>query len=296
MLNWKKPAMALVLASAIAAPLAAQDNDPTDTENANQAAESSAREATTQVTDEALAALKQTDVALKALADDDKDAAKAAIENAIGKLEVALAQNPGLRLLPVDVQTTVLDVATTPANINAAKREGLRLLKDGQLQSARGIISALASEIDIDVTYIPLGTYPLALKSAAALVKDDKTDEARQVLENALGTLVVLRDVQPLPILRATAVIEEVEKLSEKSERSDEENQRLATLLKSLDTEISIGEALEYGGPDAFEPLKEQMLDIRAKTGNGGSGKGFFSKLKDMLHSLGRDHTAKIEK
>ncbi|HGG03992.1 MAG TPA: YfdX family protein [Aliiroseovarius sp.] len=292
MLNWKKSILALSLATLVAAPIAAQEPAVVDQDTANATAETAARDAATPVFQDAIDALKETDTALKALGDGDKDAALAALERAIGKLEVTLAQNPDMALVPVDVNTTVLDVASSPEAINAAKREALRLMKDHQLQLARVIISSLASEIDIDVTYIPLATYPLALKSAVALIGDDKIDDATTVLYNALSTLVVARDVQPLPFLRAGLLIDEAATLSEKTDRDDDENARLSTLLAAIDTEIAIGEALEYGDKDAFEPLKEQMLEIRAKTDNGGAGTGFFTRLKDLFGGLGRDHSA----
>ncbi len=284
MLNLKNTVFALSLASLVAAPLAAQEvPEP----SANQAAEDSARDAATQVVEEALAALTETGNAIKALDDGDNEAASAALERAIGKLEVTLAANPDMSLVPVDLSSRVLDVAATPDEIYTAKREAMRLLDNNQLQLARPIIAQLASEVDINETYIPLATYPLALKSAAALIKNDQTDEAKQVLANALGTLVTVTTVEPLPMLRANALIDEASTLSEKADRSDEDNTRLATLLDEIDAEIAIGEALEYGGEGAFDPLKAEMATIREKTGNGGSGEGFFAKLKSLFSGFG---------
>ncbi len=287
MLNLKNTVFALSLASLVATPLAAQEvPEPT----VNQAAEDSARAAATQVADEALAALTETGNAIKALEEGDNEAAVAALERAIGKLEVTLAATPDMTLVPVDLSSHVLDVAATPDEIYAAKREAARLLKNNQLQQARLIISQLASEVDVNVTYIPLATYPLALKSAAALIKAEQTDEAAQVLANALSTLVVVTTVEPLPMLRANALITEASALSENADRSDEDNARLATLLDSIDYEIAIGEALEYGGKDAFEPLKAEMEAIREATGNGGAGTGFFARLKGLFGGLGAGH------
>jgi hypothetical protein len=284
MLNLKNTVFALSLASLVAAPIAAQEvPEPT----ANEAAENTARDASTQVAEDALAALTETGNAIKALEDGDNEAATAALERAIGKLEVTLAANPDMQLVPVDLSSTVLDVAATPDEIYAAKREAKRLLDNNQLQQARPIIQKLASEVDVTVTYIPLATYPLALKSAAALIKNDQTDEATLVLANALSTLVAVTTVEPLPMLRANALIDEAATLSEKADRSDEENTRLATLLDLIDTEIAVGEALEYGGEGAFEPLKAEMDTIREETGNGGSGTGFFAKLKGLFGGFG---------
>ena len=284
MLNWKNTVLALSMAGFAMAPALAEET--TTKSAANQAAETTARDGATQVMEDALQALKETDAAIKALADKKNDEAIAAIERAVGKLEVTLTHNPDLALVPVDVKTTVLDTALTPEQINTTKRAALRLMKDHQLQKARMLITPLASEVDIDVTYIPLGTYPLALKSAAALIKDDKVKDAEAVLGNALATLVVLQEVQPLPMLRAAVLIAEAAKLSEKADRTDKENARLAKLLDALDAEIALGKALEYDTAEVFEAFEEQMKDIRKKTKNGGSGEGFFTRLKEMFTGL----------
>ncbi len=284
MLNWKNTVLALSLAGLAMSPALAEET--TTKSAANQAAETTARDSATQVMEDALQALKETDAAIKALADDKNDEAIAAIERAVGKLEVTLTHNPDLALVPVDVQTTVLDSAMTPEQINATKRAALRLMKNHQLQQARMLITPLASEVDIDVTYIPLGTYPLALKSAAALIKDGKVEDAKTVLGNALATLVVLQEVQPLPMLRAAVLIGEAAKLSEKADRTDKENARLAKLLDALDVEIALGKALEYDTAEVFEAFEDQMKDIRKKTKNGGSGEGFFTRLKEMFTGL----------
>jgi len=208
---------------------------------------------------------------------------------------VVVARDPSLALAPVDVSSVVVDLLATPEEINAAKREALRLMKDHQLQLARPIVTSLASEVQIKTTYIPLGSYPLALKSAAALLKDGQEDEARQVLAQALATLVVEDVIVPLPLLRASALIEEAKALSGKADRTDEENQALAVLLDAIDLEIARGEALEYGGEDAFEPLKAEMKEVRKKLADGGSGEGVFDKLKGLFEDLGREHEANTQ-
>ncbi len=300
MLNWKNSVFALSLASALALPMGAMAQaDKADEAkaraDANAAAEQKAVAAQDPVLEDALAALEETARAAQALAEGRNEDAAEALERAIGKIEVVVARDPALALAPVDVSSAVVDLLATPEEINAAKREALRLMKDHELQLARPIVSSLASEVQIKTTYIPLGSYPLALKSAAALLKDGQEDEARQVLAQALATLVVDETIVPLPILRAAILIKDAKDLSEKADRTDEENQALAVLLDAIDLEIARGEALEYGGEDAFEPLKAEMKEIRKKLENGGSGKGVFDKLKGLFDNLGRKHAANTE-
>ena len=290
MLNWKKTFFALALAS-FALPAMAQDKaEATANAEQNAAAETQAREQANPAIDEAITALNETGNAIKALEDGKNDEAAAALERAIGKLEVVLTQHPELALAPVDVSSSVIDIAAGPATIKKARAEAIRLLRDDQLQLARPIISNLASEVVVRTTSIPLATYPLALKSAAALIKDDKADDAKTVLAQALNTMVIEDVVTPLPMLRAAVLIDEAKKLSEKEGRTDEENSRLADLLDAIDYQIAKGEALQYGGKDAFDPLKAEMKEIRKATGDGGFGSGIFDKLSNLFKGLGKDH------
>ncbi len=290
--NMKTSLFALSLAALATGPVLAQDSATATTPDSTGAAEQQARDDAAQVLDEAIAALDETGAAIKALGEDRVDDAVAALERAIGKLEVTLADNPELALAPVAVTSSVIDIAATPSEIKAMRNQALRLMKDHRLQQARVIVTGLASEIDISTTYIPLETYPLALKSAAALAKDGQKEDALAVLDAALGTLVVVDTAIPLPLLRAGVLIDKAKGLSEKADRSDDENAQLASLLDQIDREIARGEALEYGGPGAFDDIRAEMRVIRDKVSGGGSGEGFFDKLKGLFGTLGREHAA----
>ncbi len=298
--NWRTPLVALSLAALTAQGVLAQDTTmpaPAQTDqgspaNTTEAAEAQARDDTATVLEDAIVALEETSNAITALGEDRTDDAVAALERAIGKLEITLAANPDLALAPVDVTSSVIDIAATPEEITALRKQALRLMKDHQLQLARTIVTGLASEIDVTTTYIPLDTYPLALKSAAALAKDGKKDDALAVLDAALGTLVVVETVVPLPLIRAQFLIDQAKGLSEKADRSAEEAARLASLLDQIDTEIARGEALEYGGAGAFDDIKAEMRVIRDKLADGGSGEGFFDRLRGLFSQVGRDHAA----
>ncbi len=288
--NWKNTVLALALA---ALPAAAWAQEQTATPPSAQAQEQAQhQQQAEQNLAEAIAALEETANAIKALQEDNPAEAKAALERAIGKLEVTLAANPEMTLAPVDVATSVIDVTASPAEIRALRNEALRLMRDHQLQLARNLITGLASEIDISTTYIPLGTYPLALKSAAALIESGDNASAIEVLGNALGTLVVVETVLPLPLLNAESLIAEARELSEKEGRSEEENARLAALLDALDVQIARGEALEYGGAGAFDSIRAEMKEIRRATRDGGFGTGLFDKLRGLFGDVGRDHAA----
>ncbi len=305
MLDWKKSLFALSLASLIAVPVGGAAEPVAKTQAEAQAeaaaeaasgAEKRALAAQDPVIAEAAEALQETGKAVKALAEGDDEAATEALERAIGKLEVVLTQHPDLALAPVGVSSEVIDILASPEDIEAAKKRALRLMKDHQLQLARPIVTALASEVRIETTHVPLGSYPLALKSAAALIQTDQTEAAGEVLAQALGTLVVKETIIPLPFINSVYLIDQARALSEKKDRTEEENTLLAALLDAIDLEIARGEALEYGGENAFTPLKAEMNAIREKLKDGGSGKGVFDKLRGMFDILGREHEAATRK
>ena len=291
MLKPGKIGAALLISALAAGPLWAQADDAAakgaQTGRMDSAqAEAQARKGADKVIDEALAALDATTEAITALDQGKQDEALAAIEKALGKLDVVLAMDEKISLAPVDVRSVILDITATPEEIRKARAEVLRLLKEGQMQRARRLLGSLASEVDIITTYLPLGSYPLALRSAAALIKDDKPEDAKAVLAGALGTLVEIQTAIPIPLMEAQALIDEAKKLAEKADRSDKDEQRLNILLDAIDARIAKGEALEYGGPGAFDPLKAEMKAIRSKTANGGHGAGFFDRLSEMFGKL----------
>jgi hypothetical protein len=74
----------------------------------------------------------------------------------------------------------------------------------------------MASETVVSVSNIPLATYPAAIKDAAKLIDENKTNEAKSALQTALNTQVVTETIIPLPVVLAQASLKEAETLAEK--------------------------------------------------------------------------------
>ena len=208
---------------------------------------------------EAVAALNETRAALKALDDKNGKEALSALERATGKLEIILARDPALALAPTGVSAATYDVLATLDAIHDARDKAEDLLEDGRVQEARRLMRGLASETVISTTNIPLATYPAAIKAAARLIHEDKSDEAKTVLQAALNTLVVTENVIPLPVVTAEALLKEAEKLAENKERKKEESERLSGLLTTAETEIKFAEALGYGQKKDFKHFYEEI-------------------------------------
>ncbi len=235
------------------------------------------------VLEDAVAALRETQNAIKALDKGDKAAAIAALEKVVGKLEIVLARAPDLALAPVDVTTQTLDIYADVKAVRKAVDEAIRLLKKGRVQDARALVSGLASEIIIEVVNIPLATYPDAIKAVVPLIEAGKVKEARQALVAALNTLVITRHIVPLPILRVEQMLARAEALAEKPKRTEAEQKELNDILKAARTELEFAEALGYGKEDDFKPFYKELDKIAAKTKGGKYGKGFFDTLKKAL-------------
>jgi hypothetical protein len=288
----------LSLGLVLAAPASADDSAlPTEPQAKSSATESvqpqvekksvdKADEKRRKIIAEATAAVAQTKTALMALEDKKTDEALKALEVAIGKLELILARDPELALAPVEVDVETYDLLASLDTIKAVIEEAEDYLKDGEIQLARPLVANLASEIVIQTTSIPLGTYPAAIRDITQMIDAGRIDEAKSGLRAALNTLVVTEDVIPLPILRAEQLLENAEDLAENEERSIEDNATLAGLLKDARMQLKMAELLGYGTKKSFKPMYEQLDQIESKTSGGKGGEGWFDKIKDQLEEM----------
>ena len=232
---------------------------------------------------DAVSALQETQSAIAALDAKDAKAAKAALERATGKLEIVLAQHPNLALAPVDVSVVTHDVLGTVDAVNALRKSAEDALDDGRVQDARHLIEGLASENVIRISNLPLATYPDAIKAAAALVGQNKLDEAKVVLTTALGTIVIRDVIHPLPLLRAHAAIEEARKLAASKARSAADDARITQLLATARGQLKLGQALGYATKDEMKDLLKTVDEIEEGVKGKASGAGLFDRIKGMF-------------
>ena len=262
-----------------------QANQPAQ-QQAAQNVEDEMAEKRKKIAEEATAAIRETQDALKSLDAEKKPEALAALERATGKLELILAREPKLGLAPTGVSTMTYDVIGDIEAVNAARKKAESLLKDGRLQQARHLIRNLASENVISVTNIPLATYPQAIKAAVKLIDDNKVEDAKHALQSALNTLIVTDTIVPLHVVSAQAELKTAEQLTDKKDRTAEENTKLKALLKQARTNLEFAQALGYGTGKDFKELYDQVSEIEKKTEGGKSGVGYFAKAKASLSNL----------
>lgn len=239
-----------------------------------------------EIVSEAVSALRETQDALKLLDEGKNKEALAAVERATGKLEIVLARDPKVSLVPIDVRVVTNDVYGTLDGIKKAKQEAQKALNEGRVQDARGILSGLASETVISTSNIPLATYPSALKKASKFIDENKTSEAKGVLQTALDTLVITDVVVPLPVVGARINLENAEELSKKKNRTEKENRQLKELIDTADKQIKYAQELGYGKKVDFDAFHKQIAEINRKTAGGKSGPNFFDQIKTYMESM----------
>ncbi|MBF0136762.1 MAG: YfdX family protein [Magnetococcales bacterium] len=232
--------------------------------------------------------MDETRNALASLDVDDRDKTITALTNAIGKLEMLLARNPLLALAPVEVRTVVHDTFAGTDSIKPSIEYAKKALKNGEIQKARRMLADLASEVSIQTTSLPLGTYPLAIKAAVPMIDSGRIAEAKIALQTVLGTLVVTEDrVIPLPVLRSKAMIKEAETLAENDSRNDGEEKRLKDLLEGAKNSLELAELLGYGQTKSdYNELFEQLKEVEKKVAGRKGGKNYFDEFTATFRKL----------
>jgi hypothetical protein len=229
---------------------------------------------------EAVAAIEETQNAVKAIAANNSDEALAAIERATGKINILLARNPATALIPVAVGVEVIDAA--PLDIKAIKAratDAKRAMDDKDYPVARVLLYGLTSEIRSRTFNLPLATYPNALKEAARLLDQKKPDEANTLLLTALNTLVVIDHVTPVPLVLAQAAVGAAQDLRDKAEAQ--------RLLDEAKYEVERAKELGYAGNDPeYAALDKAISDLEAQLKGGGDTASAFSALKDRVSAF----------
>jgi hypothetical protein len=138
----------------------------------------------------------------------------------------------------------------------------------------------------ITTVSIPLGTFPVAIKNAVALIDAGKANEAALVLDEELNTLVERTEIIPLPLLRAEALLTVASELEHKEDLSKEKSR--AEVLKFADAakeKLKLAELLGYGGKDDYQLLYTAIDEIK-ETIHSEKSAATWSKIKQTLVDL----------
>ena len=255
------------------------------TKNVEEAKENYVNERVEQVTKEAKEAIEAVAKVVELLDKENKEEILEQIANVLGKLEVLVVKDPTLQAVPVGVREEVVDFPGSVDDVEAAKSEVVALIKKGEVALARDIMLNLASELDIYVTALPIGTYPVVLKALIPLVEEGKFKEAKALLVEALETLIIEKIVIPLPILRAEKTIQKANELTKDDDKADKEE--LKNLLSYAKEQLKLAQALGYGKIESdYKELFEEIEKIEGLLKGEEGTKGIFENLKTKLNSF----------
>ena len=223
---------------------------------------------------EAIEVLQKTSNVIKAITDDKMDEAKEELKKLIGELEVLITREPEVALIPVNVNYQINDVIVDINKISEITNAAQEAMDEGYYQLAKDLLNDLSSEMIINTQYLPIATYPDAMRISAALLEEGKKEEALALLVRSLNTLIVEKQVLPLPILRA----EEFIKLGAEILAGEEKNKKEVALvyLDNADYQLQLAEALGYGKKD-----KEY--------------KDLYKAIKELKKMVKKDKDSKIE-
>ncbi len=236
------------------------------------------------LTKEALSTIGKTQSVLKDIIDGKKDKAIKKGKELIGDLEVLLAKDPSLALLPIDVSYQKEELVTDIETVRNIVKEAKEAIKKGYYRFASDLLKDMRSEMVISTYLIPTATYPEAIKAAVVLLEEGKEDEAKVVLAEVLNSVVVEKTVQPLPILNAEQMIIEAALIDAKNH---ENVNTVLTLLNNADYQLQLAEEMGYGKKDNdFKMFNKAIKILKKSVESKENSESKFSDLKNKIKSF----------
>jgi hypothetical protein len=203
------------------------------------------------------------------------------LAKADGQLNILLARDPHLKLAPIDVRASISDLETSPDIIKKTVKDAESALDNGNIQTARLMLSPLVSEMHIETDFVPLEIYPHAIKQASKEIQESKIKEAEVTLADAMSSIVTNDEIIPLPPLKAEGDMIEAQQLLNKDKVKNKD--AVLALLKSADTNLANSDALGYGKhPD----IEKELASIKSKIEGGKSNPGLFARIRNMFHKI----------
>jgi hypothetical protein len=237
-----------------------------------------------ELTKEALSTVAKTQNIIQLI---DKGNNKTAIKKGkelIGDLEVLLAKDPTLALVPVDVTYQKEEFVADINTVNKTTKLVKEAINKGYYRVASDLLKDLRSEMEINTFLIPTATYPDAIKASVVALEADKPEIAKGILFEVLNTVVIQKVILPLPILKAEQMIIEAATIDAK----DHENaKQVIDLLSNAEYQLQLAESLGYGKRDKdyvmlSKAIKEIKKSVKAKK----DSKIKFDKLKSDIRKF----------
>ena len=115
------------------------------------------------------------------------------------------------------------------------------------------------------------------------MLDEQKPEEAKLVLLNALSTVVVTDTIIPLPIVRAEAHVAAAKELAAKEDRTAEDNQAIVAALAAAREQIELGQALGYATKQDLDNLLEAIDELEEETKGDNAAASFFERIEQLF-------------
>lgn len=260
------------------------------TDQAVQDARKAQEEKRKLVNQSVLDAFNKIEEAVEFLGEDGKEKkAIEALQVATGKFDTALTADPKLDLVPIDVSVTVAELLSGPKVIKGQTEMAIDLLEKNKVQAARLLLIPMVDEIVTSTTYLPMKTYPDAIKLATKELIDGKKEQAIETLADALTTVVSETQIIPLGLIRAENYVKEASKMDMEKDKA-----QIKEYLTKAETELEISRLLGYTDKHSseYEDLKAQLKNLEKEVKKGHSVKKLYEKLEGSITSLIGKHEA----
>ncbi len=210
------------------------------------------------------------------------------LEAATGKFDIALAANPDLGLIPIAASVDVIALITLPETVKAQVELAKDYLSDSRVQVARAILAPLTDEIVTSTSYLPMSTYPDAIKLATKELVAGNQQAASEVLATALSTIVINRSVIPLSLVRAESMIKAA------SETDKENDKAMAmSLLDDAKQQLKLATALGYTDKHSsvYKDISAQIKALKKEAKGKNKVEKLYVKLQESVKGLLGKHS-----
>lgn len=204
------------------------------------------------------------------------------LQQATGKFDTAIAANPNLNQVVISSQVRVNELITTPTLIKETVDTAIDLLKNNQVQAAQNLLLPLKDEMIIQTRYLPIATYPDAVKLATKYLVNGKKQDAIATLKTTLSTIVIKESIVPLALVRAENLIKKAAATNKK------EKNLINTLLTGAEIQLENATLMGYTNSDAnaYASLSKQIKAIKKEIKGDNAVEKMYKKIKKSFSQL----------
>ena len=233
----------------------------------------------TKLVKEAINAIRNTQDALIYLEGKDNKNAINALKKASENLAVVLNSPNSPYLLPVDINLEAYQFQGNIKTVDSLVQKAKTLVMTNKLPKAREVLNTLRDEIAIKTINLPLATYPAALKLAIKYINENKAEEAKEILSMALSTLVEIKTIIPIPLVKAQNLITESSKIV------TTDPQEAIKYLNESKIQLHLSRVLGYTSTSSttYKMLKNKIDNLENKIKAKHQTNNLFERLIDKI-------------